>query len=400
MIAQGYWKAITKMPNPVSEAQIIFNNSNDDPKFYIIGGYSDVYQSAVTWIQEYDINANSWKTVGELNSPRKNFSAALWDSTIVIVGGAINSFSNNHQLEYFSLGDTGLAKIVDENFTRFSRVYGNCTVLHDTLLMMGGNILNQPYLVAYNLTTKKEIYSLTYKASEILQDEMFFIKDNKIFLFGGIQFVVNNKIKTYSLIDKKINEESESLIDIRAGGKAVYNSSLKKGFILGGYNEGKAALNSVEEILFSPDGSFQMNKSANLQFARKHPMAANYANTVFVFGGTDADGKVVADVEYYVSEISGVDDEQKIPFIFELSQNYPNPFNPETNITFSLPDESHVKLRVFNILGQEVASLINEVRNAGVHTIKFNASNLVSGMYIYKIEAGDFVQVKKMLLMK
>lgn len=92
--------------------------------------------------------------------------------------------------------------------------------------------------------------------------------------------------------------------------------------------------------------------------------------------------------------------EDAIPTEFALYQNFPNPFNPTTNIKFALPKEANVTLRIFNILGQEVSTLVNKVMPAGFHTVDFNATKLSSGMYIYRIEAGEFVQVRKMLLMK
>lgn len=88
------------------------------------------------------------------------------------------------------------------------------------------------------------------------------------------------------------------------------------------------------------------------------------------------------------------------PKEFVVEQNYPNPFNPETSISFALPQQSHVKVTIFNILGQEIETLVNETREAGQHTIDFNADGLNSGVYLYKIEAGSFVQVKKMILNK
>jgi hypothetical protein len=88
------------------------------------------------------------------------------------------------------------------------------------------------------------------------------------------------------------------------------------------------------------------------------------------------------------------------PKKFELSQNYPNPFNPTTTIRFNLSEAGNVKLTLFNILGQEIRTLVNEFKEAGTHTINFNASDLNSGMYIYKIEAGSFVQTRKMTLVK
>ncbi len=88
------------------------------------------------------------------------------------------------------------------------------------------------------------------------------------------------------------------------------------------------------------------------------------------------------------------------PSKIELNQNYPNPFNPVTTIQYSIAKSGFVKLTVFNIVGEEVKVLVNEKKDAGVHTVNFDASNLNSGFYIYKIETNGFVQSKKMILLK
>lgn len=97
---------------------------------------------------------------------------------------------------------------------------------------------------------------------------------------------------------------------------------------------------------------------------------------------------------------TGVESEQNIVKAFALDQNYPNPFNPSTTIRFSLPEASFVTLKVYNLLGQEVATVVNENLNAGVHQVNFDAKNLTSGIYIYKISAGKYEASKKMLLIK
>ncbi|MGA2669585.1 MAG: T9SS type A sorting domain-containing protein [Ignavibacteria bacterium] len=89
-----------------------------------------------------------------------------------------------------------------------------------------------------------------------------------------------------------------------------------------------------------------------------------------------------------------------IPNGYNLAQNYPNPFNPTTKISFSIPKAGNVKLRVFDMLGREVKILVNEFKNAGTYDVNFNALNLASGVYLYRIEAGDFKDVKKMTLVK
>jgi len=88
------------------------------------------------------------------------------------------------------------------------------------------------------------------------------------------------------------------------------------------------------------------------------------------------------------------------PESFSISQSYPNPFNPTTTIDYALPEASHVTLQVYDILGREVETLVNEQKQTGYHSITWNASNQTSGMYFYKIQAGNFTETKKMLLLK
>ena len=101
-----------------------------------------------------------------------------------------------------------------------------------------------------------------------------------------------------------------------------------------------------------------------------------------------------------VNPTVGVNDDLGIPEEFQLSQNYPNPFNPTTNISFSLPSNADVKLTVFSLLGQEVKVLADGMFNAGLHTVTFDAANLNSGIYLYKIESNTFSMTRKMLLLK
>ncbi|MCH8942356.1 MAG: T9SS type A sorting domain-containing protein [Bacteroidetes bacterium] len=106
--------------------------------------------------------------------------------------------------------------------------------------------------------------------------------------------------------------------------------------------------------------------------------------------------------------VTDVEDENSvnIPKEFSLSQNYPNPFNPETAISYQLSAFSFVSLKVFDVLGREVATLVNEEKPAGTYTINFNAEGLSSGVYFYRLQvytperAGSFVQTKKLVFMK
>ncbi|MFZ2324034.1 MAG: T9SS type A sorting domain-containing protein [Ignavibacteriaceae bacterium] len=102
----------------------------------------------------------------------------------------------------------------------------------------------------------------------------------------------------------------------------------------------------------------------------------------------------------FVNYITEVASESSLPKDYSISQNYPNPFNPSTTIEYALPKEDMVTIKVFNILGQTVRTLVNQTQSAGTHTIRFDASNLTTGIYFYSIQAGNFNQVKKMILIK
>jgi hypothetical protein len=99
--------------------------------------------------------------------------------------------------------------------------------------------------------------------------------------------------------------------------------------------------------------------------------------------------------------VTGIKENESFsPLSYKLNQNYPNPFNPTTTISFSIPVQEKVSLKVYNILGMEVSTLLNEVQTAGNYSIRFNAKNLSSGIYFYELRTGNFRDVRKMILLK
>jgi len=139
------------------------------------------------------------------------------------------------------------------------------------------------------------------------------------------------------------------------------------------------------------------------------------------FGGTspfpldyiiDQEGKVAYhDTEYdprrmteIMNDLLGIvsveEDVSTTPFSFQLEQNYPNPFNPVTTISYLLPSRSEIRLTIYNILGEEITRLFDGIQSVGLHRITWDASGVSSGIYFYRIQAGDFVQTRKMLLLK
>jgi hypothetical protein len=121
-----------------------------------------------------------------------------------------------------------------------------------------------------------------------------------------------------------------------------------------------------------------------------------YEATIFVHNNTPDTPEI--DVE--VSTTTGIDDVPGLPKVYSLAQNFPNPFNAQTSINFALPQQSDVKIEVYNVLGQKAATLAEGLLPAGVHTVTWDASDVASGVYYYKLSAGEYSAVKMMTLLK
>lgn len=143
------------------------------------------------------------------------------------------------------------------------------------------------------------------------------------------------------------------------------------------------------ETLGFVKGAGSTTEAQNYSFSDKVALAGTYS---YRLKQVDLDGT------YEYSNVIEVN--FGVPSDFVVEQNYPNPFNPATTIKFAIPTESMVNLTVFNSLGEQVTTLLSEVKAAGYHTVNFDASKLSSGLYFYSIQAGDFVSVKKMMLIK
>ena len=125
--------------------------------------------------------------------------------------------------------------------------------------------------------------------------------------------------------------------------------------------------------------------------------------TFIIVGVTDDDSSAVHVDEVWYNETPtgmGISDDAPIASSYELGQNYPNPFNPITHIRFNIPETGNTKLTVFNIMGEAVANLIDGVVSAGAHTVSWNAANMPTGVYFYRMESGNFSQTRKLLLVK
>ena len=147
-------------------------------------------------------------------------------------------------------------------------------------------------------------------------------------------------------------------------------------------------MNNWEKIGFV-EGNGTTNAPKEYSFSEKNIPSGKYS---YRLKQIDRDGKFSYSnvVEVSVAEVKQ----------FGLEQNYPNPFNPVTMINYQLPMNSTVTLKVYDAIGREVATLVNEVKEAGTYSVTFDGSKLSSGLYFYTIKAGNFIATKKLTLMK
>lgn len=164
------------------------------------------------------------------------------------------------------------------------------------------------------------------------------------------------------------------------------------------------AINSTGNLFAGTryDGIFRSGDNGNNWTQTNSGFTANFASCIAINdGGYVFVGTLGSSVFRSVGSTTSVKESgENIPTKFSLSQNYPNPFNPTTTIEYSIPRASLVKMQVYDILGREVATLINEVKSAGTYTATFNAANIPSGVYFYRLQAGSFTETKKLILLR
>ncbi len=164
-----------------------------------------------------------------------------------------------------------------------------------------------------------------------------------------------------------------------------------------GETRGIAGAPAVQEVNVAVSNI--LDAGNKVAFMALDPLALDSSPDYYWWGFSEKSPTTYA-VQWFGADVVGVEETGTLPEAYALSQNYPNPFNPTTVISFAIPEQADVTLKVFNLLGQEVATLMNGVRTAGTHEVNFNASSLSSGVYFYTIKAGQFTSTKKMMLIK
>lgn len=213
-------------------------------------------------------------------------------------------------------------------------------------------------------------------------------------------------INIETIIDNKTSEKDYETNNIRISQDDSINIKEidRKDLLLNNYGTGKnydlrlrSASDNGEKLFFHSQVQLASNSA--------HQIVPDWGNLetskvkILIDNGNDGTIDDSMFISNEITEIKGRNS-SSIPIAFTLHQNYPNPFNPTTTIKYDLPKQAHVILKVYNILGQEVATLVNGVKRAGSYEVKFDGSKLSSGIYFYRLKAGQNIMTKKMILLQ
>ncbi len=247
------------------------------------------------------------------------------------------------------------------------------------------------------------------KTFKIFRNDAEFSDNDRYFFDGGVSIANPDQhtknVKLLNIINETTHEKAFFINEVELANsdsvKIINPDDNSLDLIsYGSAKEYQIELNYASQ---SGLGRFQ-NNTVQLTQNTTHNLVPNWLDltnsqlTIYVDEGNDG----TIDDTLYIANTVDVEYEGNLltPNEYNLAQNFPNPFNPTTTIRYSIPQRSNVSLKVYDVLGNEIATLVNEEKVSGVYTATFDASTLASGMYLYRLQAGNFVETKKMILLR
>ncbi len=385
---ENTWASGVPMPTRrVAPAAASINNI-----VYAVGGFTDS-AGAYSIVEAYDPLLNTWATRNPMPTARGRLAVAVIDSLLYAVGG----FGGQNAVEaYNATTNTWTAK-APVNKGRFGAAAG---VIDGKLYVVGGTTFDSlqtteeydPIANAWAFKTRMPTPRYLLAAAVI---------GSKLYAVGGTNSLTGGSalglLEVYTPATNSWETKAPMPTPRSDLAAAVIDGKM---YVVGGF--GPSGVGVVLEV-YDP----VLDTWASLPpmpTTRGDLAAAALNNKLFAIGGTSGPGAIpLAAVEVYTpAGVTSVDETnaEQLPSSFTLVQNYPNPFNPTTEIEFRIVDFGNVSLRVFDVLGREVATLVDEEKTPGSYSVRWDAGTAGSGTYFCRLESGGQHEIKKMLLMK
>ncbi len=402
IFAQGQpW--ITKEPMPT--ARVCLSTSTVNGKIYAVGGWNGA--NALSTVEEYDPESNTWTSKKPMLTGRVSLTTSAVNGKIYAIGGSLDlggvGVPTNE--EYDPISDTWITKKPMD----IGRTILSSSVVNEKIYVLGGGLGPVQWWV--DTVDEYDPATDTWKSKAPMPTARWGLSscavNNKIYSVGGANTAgggFKGGIRSVESYEPLTNSwESSSNMPTR---RLYLTSSASDGkiYAIGGNPDFGIWLSTVEE--YDPVTNSWMVKTS-MPTARWGLSASTVNAKIYAIGGsssTNWSDPPIATVEEYnplLDPIMSVNDHSPGYLTkFFLGQNYPNPFNPSTNIEFSIAKSEFVTLKIYNILGREVSTLVSERLTAGKYKYEWDASELASGVYLYRLETEGFLKTRKMILMK
>jgi len=371
------------------------------------------------------------QTIPSLPNPASYAAAEVWGDSIYFLGGSINYSGTQLYKAIYKYNGTSWSYY---DTIPFDHVWGLETAIKgDSIFVFGGWPSGAGKFYLYKISTK------TW--TQLANGPTYYYGHSMEYLNGYIYAFYNGYAARYDPATNSWTSLATVNHNASFSSSTVYNNEI---YISGWsqslfykYNPATntwiqlsnlpefmsgSVLRAIDNNIYLIGGSAGFSNGTSYSIHRYDPSTNNwtsfvqsisskraymedviYKNKLYILGGMNENFQAVDIVEFVMNQTTDVEPDNAIPTEFSLAQNYPNPFNPSTSIQYAVGNRQFVQLKVYDILGNEVATLVNEEKEPGYYEVDFNVGqtiSLSSGVYFYRLQAGDFVETKKMILLR
>jgi N-acetylneuraminic acid mutarotase len=401
MLAQGGpWTSKADMPT----ARTLLSTCVIDGRIYAVGGALD-QNTCCSSVEEYDPSTNRWTTKANLPETICSLSTCVIDGKLYVIGGTRSS-PLGAVISSVYLYDPATDSWTKKADMLTSRGYLSASVVNGKIYAIGGASggLSQSLKTVeeYDPATDTWTKKTDMPTSRCIHCAS--VVNGEIYVIGGTLGMASSLagvsvVEAYNPATDTWTEKA----DMRTARCAVSTSVVDGKIYSFGGRSGGVYFATVEE--YNPSTDTWTTKTS-LPAATWGLSTSVVGGKIYAVGGaTGIPAPIVSTLLEYdpASDLTGVEERSSataVPSGYALSQNYPNPFNPTTTIEFFMPKDGYVSLKVFNLLGEEVATLASQNLAVGSYRVDWNARGVASGVYLYRLVAGSFVDTKKMLLLR
>jgi N-acetylneuraminic acid mutarotase len=407
VVSSASWTTVAPIPTTTYFGGGVGYSRNDSGWVFVVGGNGSA--SGINNLQIYNVKSNTWSAGATLSQANRIMATAILKDSLYSIGGVsgANVYLTTNE-RYDIRSNTWVLKAPLPSAAAFGKAVG----YQDSLIYFAGGTDGT---VVYSNVWIYNAKSNTWRTATPLPATRFggaFSRSGDTLVYVGGADLSVFYATTYRGV---ISQSDRSVITWTTGANfpagVMYRMDAhqwgSKGIILtGGSNAAAWTAISAVTYSYSPGANTWAplpNKPTAWTCGQSGSVSLGGGAWKLVCAtGYNGTGNITT-TEVFTDTLAVVGVEpvnNTVPETYSLSQNYPNPFNPSTNIKFAVPQAGNVKMVIFDVMGREVATLVNEFRPAGNYAVDFNASALSSGVYFYRINAGNFTDTKKMILIK